>query len=180
MAQGHIPFPSIVAELRQLCREQRSGLLLITTDKHRLAQFNLDKGEIVFVSFQGKRGEHVLPLLRQIQGGQFRFKEKTVSTFSDPLPPTEAILSYLGGGNGDVETVGAATSAKPPNEGLPENIKAILERALAEFIGPIAAIVCAEHLQTAKDLESAIAVLADHVPNPEHASRFKNEVRAKI
>ena len=180
MAQAHIPLRSLVAELRQLCQERRTGFLFITTDKNRLAQINLDKGEIVFVSFQGKQGENVLPLMRQIHAGQAQFHEKAVSAFRGSLPPTEAILSYLGGTDDGAESVGSETSAKPSNGGLPQETKVMLERVLTEFIGPMAAIVCAEHLETAQDLESAMEILASKIPNPEHASRFKDEVRAKL
>jgi hypothetical protein len=48
-------------------------VFIATRDNH-IAQIMLDRGEIVFIFFAGKRGQEALNLLTKIREGRFRFQ----------------------------------------------------------------------------------------------------------
>ncbi|MBL8251284.1 MAG: hypothetical protein JNK31_06425, partial [Candidatus Competibacter sp.] len=89
--------------LRELCRDQRSGVLYIATTNSLLAQFGLCEGEIIFLSFQNKQGLEALEAfdlaLRQNAGiGSTRFANNVrVPHSKEAMPPTDYILEQLGG-----------------------------------------------------------------------------------
>jgi hypothetical protein len=95
-----------------------------------------------------------------------------------PLPSTQDIFRYLG----------AAEKTPPTSKGsighqvkeLTGSAKALLEEELAEFIGPMASIICEEHLRSAYDLESALEALQQAFQNPAQFARFKDNVRKKL
>ena len=84
-------------DLPRLCREKRTGMLFIASSDHRLAQFGLDQGEIVFLVFQNKRGLEALSLLKgqDFKVGVCRFFEGQASPSRLVLPSTEDILRQL-------------------------------------------------------------------------------------
>ena len=170
MTQEYIPFPEIVAELRKLCIQAVTGTLFVATKANRSAQLMLDKGEIVFVYFFNKRGKEALELMSTIRAGRFRFQEGGVSRRT-PLPPTDAILQSLIDGykipDQDIQeplSIGL---------GLSQEQKTVLEACLAEFIGPMAGIICEDHLDVAANLQDAVDALAAEIPSPDQAKKFK-------
>ncbi|MEZ5583033.1 MAG: DUF4388 domain-containing protein [Candidatus Competibacteraceae bacterium] len=136
--------------MRQLCQEQRTGMVFITTDDHKLAQMSLENGNIVYLFFNKERGEEALRALRQVTGGHLRFTPGTIPSFRSELPPAEQVLDYLHpAAAGDSPPPGktAETSASRPAtaSALSEQEKAILLEELTEFVGPMAVIVCQEN-----------------------------------
>jgi hypothetical protein len=180
MTQEYIPFPEIVDELRRLCIQAVTGTLFVATRANRSAQLILDKGEIVFVYFFNKRGKEALELMSTIRAGRFRFQEGTV-TRRTPLPPTDAILKSLIDGHKiadhpqDIEHKQAGGGS-----GLNQEQKTVLESCLAGFIGPMAGIICEDHLDVAVNLQAAIDALAAEIPSPEQAKKFKAMVLEKF
>ena len=180
MSQAYAPFSDLVAALEQWSREQRTGIVYVATDTNHSAQINLEQGQIIFLVFKAKLGASALSLMQSINACRFRFAEGAVGAQSRvPLPTTSAILNQL------------ATSAKRTDAGgrqervtssqaISNEAKTILEHALAEYIGPMVAIVCPEHFEQARDLRSTIEALACEIPKPEQAIRFKEEVSKKL
>ena len=186
MTQDYIPFPNIVAEIKQLCARKVTGTLFVATKANRSAQLTLENGEIVFVYFFNKRGEEALELMSTIRAGRFRFQEGAVSR-RDPLPPTENILkSFLGGGLVGAEasesrpSAPSAPSAPGGSGGLSREQKSVLETCLADYIGPMAGIICEDHLNSVADLSAAIDALAGEIPSAEQAEQFKAKVMASL
>lgn len=176
MTQDYIPFPKIVAEIEKLCAQSLTGTLFVATKANRSAQLTIENGEIVFVYFFNKRGEEALELMSTIRAGRYRFQEGAVSR-RDPLPPTENILKSLLGG----ELAGGQVSEKiPVGSGLSQDQKKILESCLAGFIGPMAGIICEDHLDAVADIQTAINALASEIPSPESAEQFKTKVLATL
>jgi len=157
----------IVDELGTLCREARTGTLLVATDDNRLLQVGLEKGEIVQLVYGGNRAADVLPLLLEITSGNSRFKEGPIPAFRTDLPPTAKILSYLGRSGG----------ARAADAALPMQTMADLEQLLCEFVGPMASVLFAEKLRGARDFGSIVQALAKEMPSPDMATLFK--ARAK-
>lgn len=170
------PLPLLVDELRRLHRQRRTGTLFIATDDNHLLRAGLQDGEIISLSFRNRRGADALNPARQIRTGRARFEPGMLMSChgQQPLPSTPELLDYLSGG-------GAPPAAAPPETGgLSERQRKVLEEELAEFIGPMAAIVCAEHLQGASDLETALAALASEIANADHARRFQTQARSRL
>ncbi len=169
----HATFGDLIKEIHRLCQEKTTGTLFITGDNNRLAQISLKEGKFVLLSCLNKRGMEAVPLIRQISGGWFQFVNVKVSDdFS--LPATADILSALGGGVLPPTTIAAApvTLSKP--------MLAILQEALAEYIGPVAMLLCTSRLQGVSDVESALDILAKEITNPQHAQQFKAKVRQRL
>jgi hypothetical protein len=170
MTQEYIPFQEIVAELRKLCIQAVTGTLFVATKANRSAQLMLDKGEIVFIYFFNKRGKEALELMSTIRAGRFRFQEGAVSRRT-PLPPTDTILQSLADGHKipdqDIE------EPISTGLGLSQEQKTVLESCLAEFIGPMAGIICEDHLDVATNLQAAVDALAAEIPSSDQAKKFK-------
>jgi hypothetical protein len=176
MTQNYIPFQEIVAEIRQLCARGVTGTLFVATKANRSAQLVLENGKIVFVYFFNKRGEKAVELMSTIRAGRYRFQEGSVSR-RDSLPSTENILQSLIGGQRVVDQVSEKLSAGP---GLSQEQKNILETCLAGYIGPMAGIICEDHLNVVADLPAAIDALVSEIPSPEHAEKFRAKVLATL
>ena len=177
MTQEYIPFPQIVSALTNLCDKRVTGTLFIATKANRSAQLILDKGEIVFVYFFNKRGEEALELMSTIRAGRYRFQEGTVSRRM-PLPATEAIVKSLSSGQKLAET--EVSNNLSPGSGLSQEQKNTLETCLAGYIGPMASLICEDHLGGAADLQKAIDALAAEIPSPEQAKKFRAMVMEKM
>ncbi|MEE4378755.1 MAG: DUF4388 domain-containing protein [Candidatus Competibacteraceae bacterium] len=176
MSQG-IPFAQLVGELRQLCQAQSTGMAFITTDDHKLAQVSLENGNIVYLFFNKQRGKDALQALRQVHGGHLRFTPGTIPSFRSELPPAEQVLDFL-----HPQGVGSEIPAPQPTtaSALTEQEKSILQEELTEFVGPMAVIVCQEHLQTAPDLHTALDKLCLDLPDPKQAEQFKSNVLRRL
>jgi hypothetical protein len=177
MDQTYALFADALAELRQLCQAKRTGNFFITTDRSHLAQFSLNQGDIVFLSFQGKLGADALPLMSEINRGRSRFVEGSVLTSKIPLPSTQDIFRYLGAAE---KTSTSKGSIGYQGKKLAGSMKVLLEEELAEFIGPISSIICEEHLRSAHDLGSALETLKQVFQDPAQFAQFKDNVRKKL
>ena len=176
MTQDYISFQEIVAEIRELCTQRVTGTLFVVTKANRSAQLVLNKGKIVFIYFFNKRGEEALELMSTIRAGRYRFQEGTNSR-RDPLPSTEEILQTLSG----VQKNDSQVSEKRPNgHGISQEQKNVLENCLAGYIGPMAGIICEEHLDVVADLQGAIDALVAEIPSAEQAEKFRVMVLAKL
>lgn len=183
MTQDYIPFQAIVTEIKRLCDLRLTGTMFVATKANRSAQIVLEKGEIVFIYFFNKKGQEAMELMLEIVAGRFRFQEGTAPARRSPLPPTEEIIRFFqsraGNETAAVGTAPASASA-PDAEVLGSDQKAVLEAALAEFIGPMAGIICEDYLSSAKDLSMAIDSLAAEIPSADQAQKFRMQVKAKL
>lgn len=176
MTEDYIPFSEIVAALKKLCVQRVTGTLFIATKANRSAQVVLEKGEIVFLYFFNKRGQEALDLMSTIRAGRYRFQEGPVSRRC-VLPSTDALLQSLTSGENFVDQTG---EQPPIGPGLTKEQKNILETTLAGYIGPMAGIICEDHLGTAADLEAAIDALAAEIPSSMQAEKFRIMVAQKL
>lgn len=181
MSQAYAPFSDLVAALTQWSRERRSGIVYVATDTNHSAQINLEHGEIVFLAFKAKLGVSALALMQTIDACRFRFAEGAIAAQPRvPLPATNHILGELASGARRSHPGGRQEQVANAAHGISGDDKAILERALAEYIGPMAAIVCPEHFEQGRDLKAVVDALACEIPKPEQAVRFRQDVSSKL
>jgi len=176
MTQEYIPFFEIVDELKKLCDNRNTGTLFVATKLNRSAQIMIDEGEIVYMYFYNKRGQEALELMATIKAGTFRFQEGAVTARRGPMPETSVILQTLGKANrkgGMQVSVGGGSS-------LSRREKVTLEECLAEYIGPMAAIICEDHFGSVADFTTAVDVLAAEIPSVDQRGLFKEKVMARI
>ncbi|MFO1423258.1 MAG: hypothetical protein U1F70_06330 [Candidatus Competibacteraceae bacterium] len=189
-------------------------MLFVAGSDNRLAQFGLDRGEIVFLVFQNKRG---LEALSSLKGQDFkisvcRFFDGQASPARLALPPTDEILKQLVSevprsvGVADPVSGRTRPTAADPVSGrtrptaadpvsgrtrptvadpvsgrmLSDQTKAVLKHELAEFIGPMAGIVCEETWASVGNLAQALDVLSRELPDPKQATRFQQNVLKRL
>lgn len=202
MTQDNLPFSEILKQLDLLCKQKATGTLSLTTSTNRSAQVAIENGEVVFLFYSGKMGEAALAAMATIDSGRFRFQENSLPSRRMTLPATATLLARLQSGaaatsgnavapnpSSNSAAVGAgsafsnaASTAAPPRggSGLTAEQKQILERCLAEHIGPMAAIICEDQLRGRLNMEEALDALAAEVPTPAAAEQFRKMVLARL
>ncbi len=175
MAQDYMPSSEIALEIGRLSDQKTSGTVFIATRDNHIAQIMLDRGDIVFIFFAGKRGQDALNLLTKIHEGRFRFQEGGVVSRGMPLPPAREILLALSSGPGLAPSSAEAAPA-PEGKGLSAAQKTLLESCLADCIGPMAAIICEDHFSSAGSFQAAVDALATEIPSPGQARKFREMV----
>ena len=174
MSQDYIPFPDLVDRISTFCSQKETGLLFIATKANRSAQIVIENGEIVFVYFYNKQGQEALDLMLTIKAGRYRFEKNSTSPRRNTLPTTEKILEHLSGGRLK------ATSSPRSTGGLTSEQKQFFETILAEYIGPMAAIICEDHLDHAPDIATAVDALASEIPSEEQAEKFRAQIAVNM
>ena len=185
MIQENVAFAEIVVELRQICDELKSGTMYITSQMNRAAQIAIERGKIVFLYYSNKRGREALDLMPEIEFGRFRFQEGSVSAMRSEAVPTEEILLFLAAASGEAEQRGelathseVVTRAQYTGESvLTDKQQQILEESLTLYIGPMASLICEEHLTSVSGWHDAVQRLAAEIPDVAQAEKFRTEMR---
>jgi len=182
---GLLPHDRLIDELHSLCVAGRSGTMFIITGENHAAQFVLRGGEVVWVTYRLSRGLDALPSMRTFTAGRYRFQDETVDRTDPGLPPTPDLLVLLIPEHtkavGLPQTESATGTAKAP-----ESLRVLIERELAEFLGPMATLICAEHLAQAGDLDSPkslarlVEAIAKEIEDPTKEAHFKQQVLSSL
>lgn len=182
MNQDYIPFSEIILEIGKICKQKATGTLFVSTSDNRSAQVMLDRGEIVFVFFSGKRGQEALMLMSKIEDGRFRFQEGGVVARRMALPSTQEILQALSGVSTQSVSSSWVVQEKKTftGSGLSAEQKSVLEACMADCIGPMAAIICEDHFSSVGDLKSAVEALAEEIPSSTQAKKFREMVAERL
>lgn len=181
--QAYNTYNELIAALKSLCRARDSGTMYIATPDNQFARIVLKDGEIISLSFRTKNGAEALPLIRGIAGGRFKFSAGQMSADEEHMLPAGfdamrlLVSDEVGAGGGADRAVPADRMVRAPK---------IIEQQLAEFLGPIAGIVCEEYLtklgapRSTTDLNDLLEALAREIGDPIKARRFKEQVWVKL
>jgi hypothetical protein len=193
MAQPEFtPFVQLLDQIAGFCAQGDTATIMLVSDDNRMAQIHLDAGRIVFVLCRGRRGRDGLDILRTIQRARMSMDRPSVGN-NEPLPwSTEAILDYLygsitelpeGGSPASTLLAGVARRPAPAPEvrssskpSLTAEQRSIFESTLATYIGPMAAIVCADYFDEVSDLRTLAQKLAGEISNADQAAKFKADI----
>lgn len=164
-----LPHAGIVDALQSLCGAKRSGIMFIITADNHVAQFILRSGEIVGLSHRLLRGLDALHSMRTFAAGRYRFVEEPVDRTDPGLPPTLDLLALL--------IPEHPAPAEPPQSTSPtssmtqalESVRSLIEPELTEFLGPMAGLICQEHLARLPALTS-----------PQHFTRLVEAIAKEI
>lgn len=180
--QDMIPFRRIVEMVREFCTQRRTGTVFIVSDDNRMAQVHLESGNIVALLCRGRRGQEAVAGMRTMQAARLRFDDNYLTADDNERFDTNKVLELLGGGSDHQRAAErAAAPVAPPQQAqaAPEGPGTVtqaqattLEHILIQYIGPMAEIVCADHVAQAGNVRALIAVLADEVPDKAQAAQF--------
>jgi len=177
-----LPHEGIIDVLQSLCGAERSGTLFIITAENHVAQFILRGGEVVGLSHRLLRGLDALPSLRTFTAGRYRFVEEPIARTDPGLPPTSDLLALL-----VPEHAGPAESpqSSPPTPNMKqalESARSLIEPELTEFLGPMAELICQEHLARLPALTSLqhftrlVEAIAKEIGDATKEAQFKQRV----
>ena len=88
-------YGEVVAELRRLCAERRTGTLFIATADNEGGQLGLQNGVIVSVRFRRKTGMEAAHGLRNMAGARFTFTPDFLLAPPDMSLSSDAVLALL-------------------------------------------------------------------------------------
>jgi len=185
MNRGQPPlgYRQLMTELRRLCAEKRTGTMFVTTIGNQSARFVLQQGNITSMWFRLKGGLDALPLVKKIESGWFSFTTEIVDHGNQAaLPGTDELLTALVGESAPP----AAHSSPLLNTIQLDRAQKVVESELAEFLGPMAGVICREYVLGATDpgqspdIHRMIDALAKEVGDPAKEARFKQRVLAKL
>jgi len=176
-AQTPLSYATIVATLQQLCAEKRSGALIITGD--RPTRIHLANGEITALFMQEKKGQEVVPLLARLKAHRMDFIQSLPCSQPNCLAATIVLLAELAAQGGTPSTPEALVSDTTA-PGLDATVPALISETLAQYIGPIATVLCKRLLGTHQNIEETLQALAAHIPDAGQARHFTAAIRTKL
>ena len=174
---------NLASALARFCAEGRSGTIHIVTNANHTAFFGLSAGQIVAVRYRIRKGARALEQMLGVQAGSYTFTENAEVESEDELPSTASILAMLGANNPEltsarVDRPSRSAATIPGGEQLPEATKATLLDILARYAGPVASLLGHSVFASTADLNEAIELLAQKIPDSPETRAFIAEARS--
>lgn len=187
----------LILTLQGICRENRSGLLIINTDEGGTAKLTIEQGLILDVSFRGVSGKSAVLLIKKINKGKVSFfSHSQASALAKIDLTTPEILQLLEASVEKTEiqtaSVSQESTAFQDNKAFVqpqfsfEQQMVVIEAHLAAIIGPVARIIYhdfKQEVQQSNDLDSLNAVIekiSRQVLNSGQQKLFKHNMRVFI
>ncbi len=165
-----ILYDHLVDMVRNHHRDSYSGLVTGLSERQHSFQIGFDHGDIVLLTYRIKKGMDALQFIMQIERAKIiTHMELDISQSVTEELDTSAILSRLTADTiDDTTTTEIRNGAIPHREGsgsdrrqLDGRLKRAIEAAAVHHFGPIAAMVCEEHLANPEgDLRTIIMNIA--------------------
>jgi len=169
MSAEFVGYDGLLAELRRLNAERRTGILFIATGDNEGGQLALRDGLIVAARFRRKTGLEAAYDIRKIRRVRFTFTRDLPET-PDPRLSSTTVWSVL-------TDTPEATNGHADGNGA---IRNILTAALTEYLGPMAAIVVRDQLRDAegagREIADVVEALARGIEEPAAAAAFREQV----
>ncbi len=197
---SELTYPELISEIRRLSSEKQNGTIFITSTTGHLARIVLNQGIITYLIFDGShKGLEAIAYIQAIKLARLQFVGGSFENYqASTLPSTDEILALLSSAKKMTEekvNLPTATEITPKtttkssdlsnSNDLNEAIEYI-KNMLADYIGPIANVICDDYLQqikphnTKNDLTVMIATLAFEIENPDEQEKFKSNLRKKL
>jgi hypothetical protein len=189
----------LMTELRALCAAKRTGTMFIATTDNHSARIGLTLGEIVSLVFRNQHGLEALDHVRKITAGRWSFSNAVMDkgTHAD-LPSTIDLLALLAGEESPLPQpppipdsaarprIPAPGVAPPAGNADLARAREVIEAELTEFVGPIAPLLCREHLERAAaagppwDWRALVDAVAREISDRAKEERFKQQALARL
>jgi hypothetical protein len=182
----------LMTELGALCAAKRTGTMFVATTDNHSARIGLKQGDIVSLVFRNQRGLEALDHIRKITAGRFSFSDAVVDKGPHAdLPHTADLLALLVGEESPLAPPASAPRAPGPAAQPADNpqlarARAVIESELTEFVGPIAPLLCREHMaRTAAagppwDWRELVEAVAREIGDRAKEDRFKQQTLARL
>jgi hypothetical protein len=186
-----VPYHQIVTELAALCRAQRTGTLFIATTDNQSARIGLREGEISSLVFRNQRGLEAIIQLRKIVAGRINFTDAVMDRGPrGDLPMTVDLLAMLGTDDfPPIVPIRPEPDPPPPASAADAQLtraQAVIEAELTEYLGPMAVVICREHIARAAaagpphDVRQIVEALAREIGDRAKEERFRQQVLARL
>jgi len=192
-----VSYRQLMTELGTLCAGMRTGTMFIATTDNHSARIGLRQGEIVSLVFRTQRGLEALDHIRKMPAGRFSFSEALVDKVTqEDLPRTTELLAMLVGDASLLPHPGppppptaaprAPVAAPPIDHPRLTRAQALIESELTEFVGPIAPLLCREHIARAAaagppwDWRELVEAVAREIGDHAKEERFKQQALARL
>ena len=171
--------------LADLVARKRTGTLLGKTDTNHSAIVAVRQGEIVSLICAGRRGRSAIAPLRKITTLTYRLEGTAAVAGGADMPSTDEIMHALRPWaplDGVTAPSGEAARATPGQDADGAELCGLL----AQFLGPIAPVLCAEAIRAAGGLgdqarrEQVIFTLAREIENGAEAAQFIEKARGLL
>ena len=187
-------YRQLMTELRALCADMRTGTMFIATTDNHSARIWLRQGEIVSLVFRTQRGLEALDHIRKITAGRFSFSDAVVDKGPHAdLPHTSDLLALLLGEESPLPPPASAAprtpapaAAQPADNPQMARAQAVIESELTEFVGPIAPLLCREHIARAAAAGPPwnwlllVEAVAREIGDRAKEDRFKQQTLARL
>ena len=178
-ADGLLSYADLIAEVRRLCAQGLSGCVFITTSENHGVRFELWRGKIIGLFFRQLTGAKAIDAIRRITAGRLKYSEEVINhPPQDGLPPTPELLGALGAPGLEPAPADDGSPAVARQE-LARSVP-VIEAELAEFLGPMAQLVCKEHVALARDVADLVESLARELRDNAKAVSFKERVQKRL
>jgi len=189
-----MPYRQLMTELAALCAAKRTGTMFVATTDNHSSRIGLRQGDIVSLVFRNQRGLEALDHIRKITAGRFSFSDAVVDkgTQAD-LPHTADLLALLLGEESPLPPPASAAPRTPAAAATPPvehpqlaRAQAVIESELTEFVGPIAPLLCREHLARAAaagppwDWRELVEAVAREIGDRAKEDRFKQQTLTRL
>jgi len=178
--KGEITRSQLVDLLKTLVEEQRTGTVYVHTDDNHLIAVGVDRGELTSLICGPKRGERAIPMIRNMRSGTFRLEDRAIPNRRGGanLPSTEVLLSMLADDADDKYDNGQISDY--------HWVQDVICKVLADYMGPIAPLMCRETIKAAGGIDSpdkvrrVIDELAREIDDMAEAKRFLTQTQAEL
>lgn len=165
-------YSSFIGYLEQLCGSGSSGVLYMTCDHNHSARMVLSSGEIISVSYFGKKGNDAVAAMSAVQQCSYRFEaSNVVISTDDSLPPTSVIIRNITPVH-HVSTPAMASQAsmeatiQVPTDTMKKQIKELL----LDLVGPMGDFLYSDYVAGAVSKDNIIKSLSSELSGAEMKS----------
>ena len=185
-----LTYPELISEIRRLSSEKQNGTIFITSTDGHIARIVLDQGTITYLIFDSNYiGSEAIPYIQTIKLARLQFVGGTFeNSQAGTLPSTEEIFTQflVKKVTPTAKKDTAKKDSKLPNSTDFNKVIEYIQITLANYIGPIAQVICDDYLKqikpnnTKNDLTVMIETLALEINQPDEQEKFKNKIQEKI
>lgn len=179
------PFALLAEHLRELCECNATGTIMIATDQNQSARIAMQRGVIVGVAHQRLEGDEALRSIGSIRDGRCSFQPDVIIGVNgdQKLPQNSEILAaLLPRSRATAEQPGRSSKRLVGGSVENRDLHSIMESELAEFAGPMAALICDDCLElhgmptTIAELEALLDRVGAELDDPRKARDFRRRV----
>lgn len=191
-------YRQLMTELGILCAAMRTGTMFIATTDNHSARIGLRQGDVVSLVFRTQRGLEALDHIRKITAGRWSFSDAVVDKAAQAdLPRAADLLALLVGEESPLPAPppasplaaaprAPAAAAPPPHHPQLARAQVVIESELTEYVGPIAPVLCREHIARAAaagppwDWNLLVDAVAREIGDRVKEDRFKQQALSRL